>query len=383
MILVTGADGYMGWPLMLKLGRMYPDERVVGVDHFGRRRWVQEIGSVSAIPVSSMDERLRAAKEHGISNLSFVEADLTDRDAVHRILQTFRPRVILHLAAQPSAPYSHINGKLADYTQENNNRMCRNLLWGLKELGLENTHFIETTTTGTYGAPNFTIPEGFLKVETPTGSDILPFPGMATSWYHMSKCNDVNNLSLASRLWGLTVTDLRTSIVFGTGTEETALDPRLATRFDFDFYFGVVTNRFCAQVLAGHPITLYGRGEQKKPMISLRDAVESLARAVELPLHRSYRVYNQMTILASPKELAETIRTASEQSGIPAIVQSVPNPRKENEVHQMKMENSGFLSDLLPGKPVTLEEGIREMLRDLKPFSHIFREYIDRFMARE
>ena len=40
-ILVTGADGYMGWPLMLKLAKELPDERIVGIDNFARRKWVE------------------------------------------------------------------------------------------------------------------------------------------------------------------------------------------------------------------------------------------------------------------------------------------------------------------------------------------------------
>jgi hypothetical protein len=55
------------------------------------------------------------------------------------------------------------------------------------------------------------------------------------------------------------VIDLRTAITYGTRTDETQSDPRLATRFDFDFYFGVVVNRFAAQALAGFPITVYGK----------------------------------------------------------------------------------------------------------------------------
>src|SRR5690606_40669587 len=75
----------------------------------------------------------------------------------------------------------------------------RNLLWGIKECGLEHsTHLIETTTTGVYGSPNFTIPEGFIHVETDSGSDTIPYPGMATSWYrseeHTSELQSRENL---------------------------------------------------------------------------------------------------------------------------------------------------------------------------------------------
>src|SRR3712207_3658960 len=132
-ILVTGADGYIGWPLMLKLSREFPEERIVGVDSFGRRRWVEEVGSVSAVPIMGMQERLDAARETlGITNISFISGDLVDRDFVNQLYATFRPRVVLHVAAQPSAPYSEINGERANYTQFINTQATRNLLWGLK-----------------------------------------------------------------------------------------------------------------------------------------------------------------------------------------------------------------------------------------------------------
>lgn len=380
MILVTGADGYLGWPLLLKLSRHYPDERIIGVDHFGRRQWVEQIGSTSALPIASMEERLETAEKHGMTNISFMKGDLTNRDFVYQLLSVYRPRVILHAAAQPSAPYSHINGRTANDTQENNNRMCRHFLWGLKELDLEQTHFVETTTTGVYGAPNFTIPEGFLDVQTDSGNDTIPYPGMATSWYHMSKAHDVNNLYLAAKMWGLTVTDVRTAIVFGTHTAETRLDPKLNTRFDFDFYFGVVVNRFCAQALGGYPITVYGKGAQKKPMITLEDAVRSLVQTVELPSHQTFRVYNQMTMLVSPKDLAETVKQEGQQLGIDVEVKSLPNPRKENETHEMRMENSRFIADLLPQASETMANGIRQMLKDLQPHRSVFQSYRDRFM---
>jgi len=76
------------------------------------------------------------------------------------------------------------------------------------------------------------------------------------------------------------MSEVRTAIVYGTETEETR-DHESPTRFDFDYYFGTVVNRFCAQAVAGYPITVYGKGEQRKPMVSLEDTVESLVRLVE------------------------------------------------------------------------------------------------------
>ncbi|MDY7080897.1 MAG: GDP-mannose 4,6-dehydratase, partial [Halobacteria archaeon] len=167
-VLVTGADGYLGWPTSLRLARRL-DERIVGVDNLLRRDWVEESGSVSAVPLDSPEERFDAEP-----NMSFVRGDLTDRDFVKQILEVHEPDTVLHTAAQPSAPYSQINGERALYTQENNVSATVNLLWGLKETGLEDTHFIETTTTGVYGAPGFPIPEGGTTMENQNERDDLP-----------------------------------------------------------------------------------------------------------------------------------------------------------------------------------------------------------------
>ncbi|MFW6017765.1 MAG: NAD-dependent epimerase/dehydratase family protein, partial [Halapricum sp.] len=246
-IIVTGGDGYLGWPAALRIADR-TDDRVVLVDNFARREWVEEIGSISAVPVASIDERLDAAEEVlGLSNLSFVEGDLTEKSFVDQLLAVHEPETIVHAAAQPSAPYSQINGERANYTQHNNMQATRNLLWGLEDQDMTDTHFIETTTTGVYGAPEFPIPEGGATMENQGERDEVPFPAMAGSWYHLTKSHDAANLRLANSQFDIPISDVRTSIIYGTEVEETRQDPRLKTRFDFDYYFGVVAHRFAAQ----------------------------------------------------------------------------------------------------------------------------------------
>ena len=130
-ILVTGADGYIGWPTALRLATR-TDERIVAVDSCARREWVAEVGATSATPVADPETRLAAAREvHDAVNLSFVEGDLTERSFVDRLLTVHEPSVIVHTAAQPSAPYSQIDGERANFTQHNNMQATRNLLFGL------------------------------------------------------------------------------------------------------------------------------------------------------------------------------------------------------------------------------------------------------------
>ena len=70
---------------------------------------------------------------------------------------------------------------------------------GNKKVWKKNLKFINTSTTGVYGQPNFEIPEGFVKATNKKISDIIPFTNLGGSWYHITKSNDLNNLHLANK----------------------------------------------------------------------------------------------------------------------------------------------------------------------------------------
>jgi nucleoside-diphosphate-sugar epimerase len=381
-IIVTGGDGYIGWPTALRVAER-TDERVVIVDNLARRRWVEEVGSRSAVPVAGVDERLAAAREvHGLGNLSFVEGDLAERSFVDEMLQVHEPSTVLHLAAQPSAPYANMNGERANYTQHNNMQATRNLAFGLAENDMADTHLVETTTTGVYGAPEFPIPEGGAVMENRGERDEVPFPAMAGSWYHMTKSHDAANLRLAHKQFDIPISDVRTAITYGTETEETRVDDRLKTRLDFDYYFGVVAHRFAAQAVAGYPLTVYGKGLQRKPFISLEDAVEGLARlATTDPDERpgDHVVYNQVTRPIAIVELAETIQAAGDDLGLEVEVTHVENPRDEDEEHEMEIENDRYM-DLTGEQSMTWREGARDVLESLTRYEETITDHEDRFL---
>jgi len=381
-ILVTGGDGYLGWPTALRIADR-TDDRVLLVDNFGRREWVEEVGATSATPVASIDERLEAAREvHDLSNLSFVEGDLVEKSFVDELLSVHEPDVIVHTAAQPSAPYSQINSERANYTQHNNLQATRNLLWGLDEHGLTDTHFIETTTTGVYGAPEFPIPEGGSTMANDGERDDVPFPNMGGSWYHATKGFDAQNMRLANQQFDIPISDVRTAIVYGTETEETRADDRLKTRFDFDYYFGTVTHRFCAQAVAGYPVTVYGKGEQRKPFVGLEDAVEGLARlALTDPADRpdDLTVYNQVSRAISIVEIAETIAEVAREFELDVAVEHFENPRNEDETHKMEIENDRY-ADLIDGQDQTFESGVRDIFETLSRYEETIAAHEDRFL---
>jgi nucleoside-diphosphate-sugar epimerase len=381
-VLLTGGDGYLGWPSALRMADR-TDQRILLADNFARRQWVEEIGSVSAAPVAEMDDRLAAAREQlGTENVSFVQVDLTEKRAVDELLSVHEPETVVHTAAQPSAPYSQINGERVNYTQHNNLQSTRNLLWGLEENDLTDTHFIETTTTGVYGAPGFPIPEGGAVMENQGERDRVPFPAMAGSWYHLTKSHDAANMRLAHQQFDIPISDVRTAIVYGTETEETRGDDRLKTRFDFDYYFGTVAHRFCAQAVAGYPVTVYGKGKQRKPFVALEDAVEGLARlALTDPAERpgDHVVYNQVTRAISIVEVANTIADVAGEFDLAVDVEHFENPRDEDETHKMEIENDRYAA-LIDGQAQSFESGVRDIFETIVEYRDRIEAHEDRFL---
>ena len=58
---IAGMDGYLGWSLAQHLVR--GGHEVAGADALYRRSWVDEMGSVSAIPIATIGDRLQALHE--------------------------------------------------------------------------------------------------------------------------------------------------------------------------------------------------------------------------------------------------------------------------------------------------------------------------------
>tara|TARA_B100000579_G_C22825636_1_gene852954 strand:- start:1137 stop:2279 length:1143 start_codon:yes stop_codon:yes gene_type:complete len=373
-ILLTGIDGYLGWPLALALSKKFKNSVIIGVDNLSRRKWVKNFKSDTAIPIQSISQRLKIAKKFGFKNIKFIKGDLVNSKFTENIFKKYNFDIVMHLAAQPSAPYANSSLSNAKFTLLNNNISTLNILWSIKKFGKKGIKFINTSTTGVYGQPNFKIPEGFIEAKYQKKKDIIPFTNLGGSWYHITKSNDLNNLHLANRIWGLNIIDIRTAIVYGTQTEETKLHPNLNTRFDFDYNFGVVLNRFCAMCLINHDITIYGKGILKRPFISLKDFVRSMVNLVKYKQKKSFEVFNQTTELLGIKYIGQTISNHAKKLGIKSKIKMIKNPRKEKEKHKMEMENKNFLK-LLKSKPVVFSKESKIIIKDLLPFKKNIKKF--------
>ncbi len=153
-------------------------------------------------------------------------------------------------------------------------------------------------------------------------------------WCGNSKVHDSHNIMFCCKIWGLRSTDLNQGVVYGVETDETTLDARLATRFDYDQIYGTALNRFCIQAALGYPLTVYGKGQQTRGYINLMDTIRCIELAILSPPHEGeYRVFNQITEQFSLLELANMVIEQGKHLGLEVQVKHLPNPRVEAEQH--------------------------------------------------
>ncbi len=336
--LILGADGYLGWPTALHLSSQGHE---VGVaDNFARRDWDVELGVDSLVPIRPLEERIERWRVLTGKRLSCYVGDLCDDDFVSAMVRDFDPDTIVHYGEQRSAPYSMIDQRHAVFTQTNNVVGNLNVLYAIADHNRD-IHLVKLGTMGEYGTPNIDIEEGWLTVTHRGRTDRVLYPKRPGSFYHLSKVHDSHNIEFACRTWGIRATDLNQGVVYGQETDETAGDPVLATRFDYDGVFGTVLNRFVIQAVLGHPLTVYGSGGQTRGIINLVDTLQCVRLAAENPAGPGeYRVFNQFTEQMSVREIADTVASAYPGG---CGIEEIENPRVEAEQHYYRAAHTGLL----------------------------------------
>jgi UDP-sulfoquinovose synthase len=357
-IVILGGDGYLGWPTAMRFSARGHDVHVI--DNELRRRLHAEAGTDSLTPIVRLPERVEAWRDVTGREIGVTFGDLTDPAVVDDVIGATPPDAVVHFGEMPSAPYSMKDRERAVFTQTNNVVGTLNVLYAMRDRA-PRAHLVKLGTMGEYGTPNIDIEEGFIEVRHNGRSDYLPFPKVPGSMYHLSKVHDSHNIHFACRVWGLRATDLNQGVVYGIRTQETALDDRLLTRFDYDDVFGTALNRFCLQAVIGHPLTVYGQGGQTRGYLNIEDTLRCVELAVLHPAEPGeFRVFNQFTEQFSVVELAELVRKAGAEIGMDVAIHPIENPRVEAEEHYYNAAHTKLLD--LGLRPHLLDETLIESM---------------------
>ncbi|MGR4068055.1 NAD-dependent epimerase/dehydratase family protein [Billgrantia sp. C5P2] len=372
-VLILGGDGYLGWPTAMYFSQR--GHEVTVVDNYFRRNACTELDVGMLYSVPTLQERAKIWHEKTGKEIKVVIGDLTDAEVMRSLFNgtvnyqwavdakfTGIPETIVHYAEQPSAPYSIMDYKHANITLSNNLLVTNNLMFAVRDFARD-AHIIKLGTMGEYGTPNIDIEEGWLDIEHKGRKGKFLFPRQASSLYHTTKIMDTDLLWFGVRMWDLRVTDLMQGPVYGNETDESAIDERLKTIFNYDEIFGTVVNRFVVQAVAGYPLTVYGQGGQTRGYLNIKDTLQCVGKSLETPaIKGELRIFNQIMETFSVKELAELTQKVGEKLGYGIEIKSIDNPRKEAEEHYYNPTYQGLINIGVEPHYLT-EEVMEQMIR--------------------
>ena len=238
-VLVTGAAGFIGSNLVLRLFKNFKDIKVVGVDSV-----------TDYYDVSLKRERLAGIEALG-RDWVFVEESIADRACVDRLFAEYKPCVVVNLAAQAGVRYSITN---PDAYIESNLIGFYNILEACRhnqgEGGVE--HLVYASSSSVYGS-NKKVPYSTDdKVDNPV------------SLYAATKKSNELMAHAYSKLYNIPSTGLRFFTVYGPAGR-----PDMA-------YFG-----FTNKLREGKTIQIFNYGNCKRDFTFVDDIVEGVVRVMQ------------------------------------------------------------------------------------------------------
>ncbi len=240
VILVTGAAGFIGSNLVLKLLETQSPVNIVGIDN------LNDYYDVS-IKNWRLEQIEAAAARHPESQWHFVKGDIADREAIDGIFAEYHPQVVVNLAAQAGVRYSITN---PDAYIQSNLIGFYNILEACRHNPVE--HLVYASSSSVYGSNK--------KVPYST-EDKVDHP---VSLYAATKKSNELMAHAYSKLYNIPSTGLRFFTVYGPAGR-----PDMA-------YFG-----FTNKLLKGETIKIFNYGNCKRDFTYIDDIVEGVLRVMQ------------------------------------------------------------------------------------------------------
>ena len=330
-VLLTGAAGFIGFHTAMRY--LKEGVSVVGFDNIND---YYDTGLKYA--------RLELLKAH--PHFTFVKADLATPQALDAVFEAYRPKLVVHLAAQAGVRYS-VENPFA-YASSNLDGFLR-VLEACRQFEVE--HLVYASSSSVYGM-NSKVPYA--------EDDAVDHP---VSLYAATKRANELMAHAYAHQFKIPMTGLRFFTVYGP-----------FGRPDMAYFF------FTKNILEGKPITVYREGTLERDFTYVDDIVEALVRIGDVPatpdpaFDRSvaapetssapFRVYN---IGNHHSQTVNSLIAAIERS-TNMKAQTIQMPMPAGDVEKT-FANVDRLSDLVGFSPATeLETGIER-------FVHWYRGY--------
>ncbi len=341
-ILVTGAAGFIGANLVMRLLAEGEGMTVIGVDNMNDYYDV----SIKEYRLSEIERAAKGSRSSWI----FKKGNIGDGDFIKEIFDEYSPSVVVNLAAQAGVRYSITN---PDVYVESNLIGFYNILEACRHHEVE--HLVYASSSSVYGS-NKKIPYSTEdKVDNPV------------SLYAATKKSNELMAHAYSKLYNIPSTGLRFFTVYGPAGR-----PDMA-------YFG-----FTNKLISGKTIEIFNYGNCKRDFTYVDDIVEGVLRVMRcapektdgedglpLPPYRVYNIGNN-----SPENLLDFVNILGEElisAGVlPADFDLEGRkklvPMQPGDVPVTFADTSALERDFGFKPSTTLREGLRRFARWYKEF---------------
>ena len=357
-ILVTGAAGFIGANLVLRLVRDYKDITITGIDSLN-----------DYYDVSLKEYRLKqiegAVPLNGTVRWEFIKGSIADRSFVDEIFKKFDPDIVVNLAAQAGVRYSITN---PDAYIESNLIGFYNILEACRHSydaagkdiktrsGVQ--HLVYASSSSVYGG-NTKVP---FSVEDKVDNPV--------SLYAATKKSNELMAHAYSKLYNIPSTGLRFFTVYGPAGR-----PDMA-------YFG-----FTNKLIKGEKIRIFNFGNCERDFTYIDDIVEGIIRVMQAPPEIKdgedglpippYKVYNIGN--NHPENLLEFVEILQEELVRAGVLPDHYDfeahkelvPMQPGDVPVTFADTSALERDFGYKPSTTLREGIRR-------FAEWYKEYYGR-----
>ncbi len=285
-VILTGAAGFIGANLVLRLLKDEPNVEILGIDS------VNDYYDVG-IKEYRLKEIEKAISEHSDCSWQFFKGNIADKTLIDSLFAEFQPDVVVNLAAQAGVRYSITN---PDAYIESNLIGFYNILEACRhsyDNGAEGVkHLVYASSSSVYGS-NKKVPYSTDdKVDNPV------------SLYAATKKSNELMAHAYSKLYNIPSTGLRFFTVYGPAGR-----PDMA-------YFG-----FTNKLIKGETIEIFNYGNCKRDFTYVDDIVEGVLRVMRkaptkaigedgLPVP-PYKVYNIGN--SNPENLLDFVQILQEE----------------------------------------------------------------------
>ncbi len=286
-ILVTGAAGFIGANLILRLLNDIHDAIIIGIDNLNDYYDTK----LKSYRIAQLDTT--AKRSNVTSAFFFCICDISDSDSLHKIFIKYQPDIVINLAAQAGVRYSIQN---PDAYIKSNLIGFYNILEEIRHsYDKENTavqHFVYASSSSVYGG-NTKIPFN--------ENDWVDNP---VSLYAATKKSNELLAHSYAKLYNIPSTGLRFFTVYGP-----------AGRPDMAYF------TFTKKLVEGKKIKIFNYGCCKRDFTYIDDIVEGIVRVIQgapkksqgtdnlpIPPHSIYNIGN-----SNPENLLDFVQILSEE----------------------------------------------------------------------